>query len=33
MVKKAHAAQVLVREALPLGEHKKDPNHKYHREM
>lgn len=29
MVKKVHAKDVLVREALPLGEHKKDPNHKY----
>ena len=29
MVKKVHASEVLVREALPLGEHKKDPNYKY----
>jgi hypothetical protein len=33
MVKKAHASEVLVRETLPLGEHKKDANYKYHREM
>jgi len=33
MVKQVRAKEVLVREALPLGEHKKDPNHKYHREV
>jgi ribosomal protein L14 len=33
MVKKAHASEVLVRVTLPLGEHKKDANYKYHREM
>ena len=33
MVKKVHASEVLVRVTLPLGEHKKDPNHKYRREM
>lgn len=31
MVKKAHASEVLVSEALPLGEHKKDPNNDYRR--
>lgn len=29
MVKRAHGTDVLVREELPLGVHKKDPNHKY----
>jgi len=29
LIKQVHAKDVLVREALPLGEHKKDPNHKY----
>jgi hypothetical protein len=33
MVKKAHASEVLVRVTLPLGEHKKDANYKYHREV
>jgi hypothetical protein len=33
MVKQVHAREVLVREALPLGEHKKDPNHKYVRHI
>lgn len=31
MVKQVHAREVLVSEVLPLGEHKKDPNHKYRR--
>jgi hypothetical protein len=33
MVKQVRAKEVLVREALPLGEHKKDANYKYHREV
>lgn len=32
-IKKVHASEVLVREALPLGVHKKDPNHNYVRYM
>ena len=33
MVKQVRASEVLVRETLPLGVHKKDANYKYHREM
>lgn len=32
-IKKVHAREVLVREALPTGMHKKDPNHNYVRYM